>query len=338
MRRPSFPNCTQCTTTTHCSDRATNVTANANKTACECSCSPGFTGSTCNQCATGYMNYPNCTKYSEAIHTVAQVTTIVSAILINPTSLDSLQSSALFGGLYCARPSVKNMSQDASWTLAPLAAVAIQICPLPVHMVVWNLSLLFLFRVPRPSQVPLHYCPRTHRVCALLLHFLWNAECLLDVLKEPAYTDVFPVLPGYNRGFDTLCECGFKDKSLIPSMEYRTRLCSHVVKSVRDFPITKNSAHRAKTVPLLKDPVKAAAKRQEKEDEKLLARQKAQARRAVVAASKKTEEKTEVPSQRVAPLREKAIPKRRAEIEPPTDWFNQARRDSRKGKEVKRRA
>ena len=63
----SYPNCTQCTTVFHCSGKATNVTANANKTACECTCSPGFTGSTCNECAVGYMNYPNCTKYSEAI-------------------------------------------------------------------------------------------------------------------------------------------------------------------------------------------------------------------------------------------------------------------------------
>jgi len=63
----------------------------------------------------------------------------VSAILINPAAIDSLQSSALFGGLYCARPAVKNMSRDASWTLAPLAAVAFQVGPEPVHMVVWNL-------------------------------------------------------------------------------------------------------------------------------------------------------------------------------------------------------
>ena len=34
---------------------------------------------------------------------------------------------------------MKNMSKDASWTLAPLAAVAVQVGPQPVHMTVWNL-------------------------------------------------------------------------------------------------------------------------------------------------------------------------------------------------------
>ena len=137
----NYPNCTQCTTAIHCSDKATNVTSNANKDVCECTCSPGFMGPTCNQCASGYLNYPNCTKYSEAIHTVAQVTTLVSAIMVTPASIDSLQSSALFGGLYCVRPSIKNMSQDVSWTLSPLAAVAFQAGPQPVHLTVWNLIL-----------------------------------------------------------------------------------------------------------------------------------------------------------------------------------------------------
>jgi len=80
-----------------------------------------------------------------SIQTAAQVTSIVSAILINPTAVGSLQSSALFAGLYCARPAVKGLSRDVSWTLSPLAAIAFEIGPLPINMTVWNLIFGFCF-------------------------------------------------------------------------------------------------------------------------------------------------------------------------------------------------
>jgi len=74
-----------------------------------------------------------------SIQTAAEVTTVVSAVILGSTAVTSLQFSCLFGGHYCARPAVKNMAKDASWTLAPLAPVAVQVCPQPVHMMVWNL-------------------------------------------------------------------------------------------------------------------------------------------------------------------------------------------------------
>ena len=134
----------------------------------------------------------------------------------------------------------------------------------------------------------LHHCLRTHHTCALLWHFLWNAECLQDIISPPSYTDVFPAIPRENRGMVTICHCGFKDVSLAPSEEYKQRLLAHVVQGTGGrYPVTKNSAHRARSAPQYKDIDQQAAKRTDKETEKLVERHKALAKRQVLASQKK---------------------------------------------------
>ena len=133
----------------------------------------------------------------------------------------------------------------------------------------------------------LHYCPRKHHTCALMWHFIWNAECLQDIASPPAYTDVFCAIPTVHRGFITPCNCGFKDPSLIPSFEYRQRLLSHVVAATGGkYPVTKNSAHRARSSPQYKDIALQAQKRKEKESEKRVEREKALSKRQAVSAAK----------------------------------------------------
>jgi len=78
----------------------------------------------------------------KAVEVGSKASNIATAVLATPAAISSMQSSALFGQLYCMRSSVKNMSHDASWTLAPLAAVALPIGPPHVSMVLWNLILL----------------------------------------------------------------------------------------------------------------------------------------------------------------------------------------------------
>ena len=64
----NYPNCTQCTDTTHCSGHSDSVTHNSDKTACECTCTLGFTGASCEECASGYVGYPSCTQCTDVVH------------------------------------------------------------------------------------------------------------------------------------------------------------------------------------------------------------------------------------------------------------------------------
>ena len=51
---------TQCAIATNCNGHATTVSGNL-VSGCTCTCAPGYTGSSCNACATNYTGYPTCT-------------------------------------------------------------------------------------------------------------------------------------------------------------------------------------------------------------------------------------------------------------------------------------
>ena len=112
--------------------------------------------------------------------------------------------------------------------------------------------------------------------------------------QPPPYTDVYLAPSSSLRSFVTPCACGFRDNRFIPSDDYRRRLLSHVIESTGgQYPVTKNSAHRARSAPAYKDVEKAHQKRQEKENEKRVIREKALNTRKIVSASKKREKMTQ---------------------------------------------
>eukprot|EP00755_Sulcionema_specki_P020378 Sspe_Gene.71762::Locus_42639_Transcript_1_1_Confidence_1.000_Length_16151::g.71762::m.71762 len=59
-----YSKCTRCTTKDHCNGHAFSVTSDGSGDRCICSCSEGFTGATCNKCASEYVMYPVCRKCS----------------------------------------------------------------------------------------------------------------------------------------------------------------------------------------------------------------------------------------------------------------------------------
>eukprot|EP01063_Lacrimia_lanifica_P018464 TRINITY_DN2536_c0_g1_i2.p1 TRINITY_DN2536_c0_g1~~TRINITY_DN2536_c0_g1_i2.p1 ORF type:complete len:2247 (+),score=148.96 TRINITY_DN2536_c0_g1_i2:33-6773(+) len=59
-----YPSCAACSIAADCSGNAASVSANSLGTACECTCSEGFAGAKCDECAEGFVNYPNCDKCS----------------------------------------------------------------------------------------------------------------------------------------------------------------------------------------------------------------------------------------------------------------------------------
>lgn len=62
-----FPVCQACGIDAHCNGHASKVVANADRSACVCSCSTGYTGPSCGQCASG-VGYPACTTCDPALH------------------------------------------------------------------------------------------------------------------------------------------------------------------------------------------------------------------------------------------------------------------------------
>jgi len=85
-----------------------------------------------------------------------------------------------------------------------------------------------------------------------------------------------------------------KKKRYIPSdaYAYRRRLLSHVVEGTGgQYPLTKNSAHRARSVPQYKDVEIAHQKRQEKEKRVII--EKALKTRKIVSDSKKRDKMTQ---------------------------------------------
>ena len=74
----NHPTCTQCTNATHCNGKASSVTSNSGKTACECTCVSGVQGATCSECAVGYINYPTCTQCTVATHCNDKATSVTS--------------------------------------------------------------------------------------------------------------------------------------------------------------------------------------------------------------------------------------------------------------------
>eukprot|EP01063_Lacrimia_lanifica_P024273 TRINITY_DN3220_c0_g7_i1.p1 TRINITY_DN3220_c0_g7~~TRINITY_DN3220_c0_g7_i1.p1 ORF type:complete len:2491 (+),score=389.07 TRINITY_DN3220_c0_g7_i1:59-7531(+) len=63
-----YPSCTACSLAADCSGNAAAVNTNARGTACECTCLEGFSGSKCDECAEGYVDYPNCRQCSSETH------------------------------------------------------------------------------------------------------------------------------------------------------------------------------------------------------------------------------------------------------------------------------
>ena len=64
----NYPTCTLCTSDVHCNNQATSTTNNGdNIDVCVCTCSVGFTGTTCDSCDTNFINYPTCSSCSAAM-------------------------------------------------------------------------------------------------------------------------------------------------------------------------------------------------------------------------------------------------------------------------------
>eukprot|EP00756_Hemistasia_phaeocysticola_P011734 Hpha_TRINITY_DN15141_c0_g7::TRINITY_DN15141_c0_g7_i1::g.128752::m.128752 len=66
--RVGYPNCAECSVASHCSNHATDVSANADKSACACECHPQWAGdSSCSVCTAGYAG-DECTKCDNNLH------------------------------------------------------------------------------------------------------------------------------------------------------------------------------------------------------------------------------------------------------------------------------
>ena len=88
--RINYPTCTLCTKEYHCNNRAVSVTSDATKTTCQCVCSNSWTGNSCetcpigiagtscNECAPGYIGYPNCVQCNPAVDCSGHSASVVS--------------------------------------------------------------------------------------------------------------------------------------------------------------------------------------------------------------------------------------------------------------------
>ena len=71
-----FPTCTPCNDAVHCSGHSVSVSHNTNKTACVCTCDAGFTGTACDECSPGHVNYPSCTQCTVTAHCNGRATSV----------------------------------------------------------------------------------------------------------------------------------------------------------------------------------------------------------------------------------------------------------------------
>eukprot|EP01060_Flectonema_neradi_P021855 TRINITY_DN298_c0_g1_i7.p1 TRINITY_DN298_c0_g1~~TRINITY_DN298_c0_g1_i7.p1 ORF type:complete len:6169 (+),score=1117.83 TRINITY_DN298_c0_g1_i7:8252-26758(+) len=88
--RINYPTCSLCTSQYHCNNRADSVVPNAAKTGCVCDCSNswtgdvceicpvGFGGTSCDECASGYIGYPSCTRCDSVTHCNGNSASVVS--------------------------------------------------------------------------------------------------------------------------------------------------------------------------------------------------------------------------------------------------------------------
>eukprot|EP00659_Diplonema_papillatum_P006539 gene6539-9991_t len=88
VRHIGYPQCTQCSTSKHCSGHADSVTDNGNRTTCVCSCSNQWTsddcgecpdmfvGADCNKCAADRIEYPKCTQCDSSTHCSGHATQV----------------------------------------------------------------------------------------------------------------------------------------------------------------------------------------------------------------------------------------------------------------------
>ena len=135
----TYPTCTQCTSAIHCSSKATNVTTNTDRTLCLCTCSPGFTGSACNECAVGFINFPSCTQCTNATHCNGKASSVTSnsnntacECTCNPGFAGATCAVELFppvpltqpprvpNGVCVMRPPLSDGPSDACWKTQPL--------------------------------------------------------------------------------------------------------------------------------------------------------------------------------------------------------------------------
>lgn len=63
-----YPHCMKCSTEGFCNGHATSASVDGSRTTCKCRCRPGYSGSHCEQCAPGYIGYPDCVKCDSQLH------------------------------------------------------------------------------------------------------------------------------------------------------------------------------------------------------------------------------------------------------------------------------
>ena len=64
----NFPTCTACTSTEHCNGHATGTNDDGTRTSCLCTCKANYVGATCDACAVGHYNYPDCDQCTNEDH------------------------------------------------------------------------------------------------------------------------------------------------------------------------------------------------------------------------------------------------------------------------------